>query len=69
MHTYEVRPRKNHRGVDIRSNQSMKPTPPLAMRLRRNATFCFTWRGDLSLSRLGGIELFVVNKTNNATET
>ena len=33
------------------SNQSMKPTPPLAMRLRRNATFCFKWRGDLSLSR------------------
>jgi len=26
MHTYEVRPRKDHRGVDIRSNQSLQPT-------------------------------------------
>ena len=33
------------------SNQSMKPTPPLAMRLRGNASFCFKWRGGLSLSR------------------
>ncbi len=31
-------------------SQSMKPTPPLAMRPRRNASFCAKWRGGLSLS-------------------
>ena len=36
---------------NVPSNQSMKPTPPLALRLRANATFCFKWRGGSALSR------------------
>ena len=34
-----------------RSNQSMKPTPPLRLRLRLTPLFCLEWRGGLSFSR------------------
>ena len=32
-------------------NQSIKPTQPLALGLRRDPNFCFEWLGGLSLSR------------------
>jgi hypothetical protein len=35
------------------SNQSMKPTQPLVLRLRRNREFCFKWLGWLISFSLG----------------
>jgi hypothetical protein len=51
MYTYEVRPRKDHRGVDIRSNQSMKPTQPFVAATEIMRSLVFKVLGGLSLSR------------------
>ncbi|PYK53831.1 MAG: hypothetical protein DME48_10200 [Verrucomicrobia bacterium] len=41
----------DYRVVDTASNQSMKPTQSLVLRLRKDPHFCFKWLGGLFLSR------------------